>query len=116
MTHSRLLIFIVLVLITSFASAQGVRGTIKSDEGKPLSFATIYVKQLGAGTTTNAEGHFDISCSPGEYDMVFQFLGHETLEKKVTVGQAVVELDIVLKTQAIVLRSAIINSNNEDPA
>src|SRR5688572_7944890 len=112
----RFLIFLFAAISTSFVSAQGVRGTVKSDDGKPLSFATIYIKQLVAGTTTNAEGYFDISCLPGEYDMVFQFLGHETLEKKVVVGQEVVELNIVLKTQAIVLRSAIINSSNEDPA
>lgn len=116
MAQFRFLTFILFLFLTSVASAQGVRGTIKSDEGKPLSFATIYVKQLVTGTTTNAEGYFDISCPSGEYDMVFQFLGHETVEKKVTIGQDVVELNVVLKTQAIVLRSAIINSNNEDPA
>jgi hypothetical protein len=112
----RVLILSILTVITSLASAQGVKGTMKSDDGKPLPFATIYIKQLVAGTTTNAEGYFDISCPSGEYDMVFQFLGHETLERKVTIGRDVLELNIVLKTQAIVLRSAIINSNNEDPA
>lgn len=112
----RLLTCLVLILITSFVSAQGVKGTMKSDDGKPLPFATIYIKQLVTGTTTNAEGHFEVICPSGEYDMVFQFLGHETLEKKVTIGEEVVELNVVLKTQAIVLRSAIINSNNEDPA
>jgi len=116
MTQFRFLIFILFLLFTSVASAQGVQGTIKSDDGKPLSFATIYAKQLLTGTTTNAEGYFDITCPSGEYDMVFQFLGHETLEKKVQIGQEMVELHVVLKTQAIVLRSAIINSNNEDPA
>src|SRR6478735_1770721 len=94
------------VISTSVVSAQGVRGTIKSDDGKPLSFATIYIKQLVTGTTTNAEGYFDILCPSGEYEMVFQFLGHETLEKKVVIGQEIVELNVVLKTQAIVLRSA----------
>ncbi len=116
MSHSRFLFFIVLGLTSSTVFAQGIRGTVKSDDGKPLSFATIYVKQLVTGTTTNAEGYFDISCPSGEYDMVFQFLGHETLEKKVVIGQEIIELNVVLKTQAIVLRSAIINSNNEDPA
>ena len=116
MTYPRFLIFSGFVLATFSLSAQGVKGIVTSDEGKPLPFATIYVKQLGTGTTTNADGHYDILCPAGEYDMVFQFLGYETLEKKITVTQGVVELNVVLKNQAIVLRSAIVNANNEDPA
>ncbi|MFZ2906316.1 MAG: DUF5686 and carboxypeptidase regulatory-like domain-containing protein, partial [Cyclobacteriaceae bacterium] len=112
----RFLFFLTCLLVTSTVLAQGVRGLIQSDEGKPLPFATIFVKQLGTGTTTNAQGQFEIFCNPGTYDMVFQFLGYETQEKKITVPQGFVDLTIVLKNQAIVLRSAIINSNNEDPA
>ncbi|HEY3429037.1 MAG TPA: DUF5686 and carboxypeptidase regulatory-like domain-containing protein [Cyclobacteriaceae bacterium] len=116
MTHPRFLIFLGFVLAAFSLSAQGIRGIVTSDDGKPLSFATIYVKQLGTGTTTNAEGHYDILCPAGEYYLVFQFLGYETQEKKITVTQGVIELNVVLKNQAIVLRSAIVNANNEDPA
>ena len=104
------------MVVSSAALAQSIHGTIKSDDGSALPFATIFVKQMGTGTTTNAQGYFDILCNPGEYDLVFQFLGYETQERKVTVGQQGIELDIVLKNQAIVLKSAIVNSNNEDPA
>ena len=116
MTQPRFSTLLVFLLITSFAYAQGVRGTVKSDDGKPLSFATIYVKQVGTGTTTNADGFYEINLPAGEYDMVFQFLAHETQEKKITIGQEIVNLNIILKAQAIILRTAIINSNNEDPA
>lgn len=116
MTRLPSCLFIAFLFVTSVTWSQGVKGTIKSDDGKPLPFATIFVKQLGTGTTTNVEGYFEIPCPAGEYDMVFQFLGYETQEKKVTIGQEVVELKVVLKSQAIVLRTAIINSNNEDPA
>ena len=112
----RFLFFLIGLLSASPVFSQGVRGLIQSDEGKPLPFATIFIKQLGSGTTTNAQGQFEIFCNPGSYDMVFQFLGYETQEKKVTVSQGFVDLTVVLKSQAIVLRSAIINSNNEDPA
>src|SRR5689334_2456285 len=115
MTHTRFLLPL-FILITSLLSAQGIRGTVKSDDGKALSFATIYIKELTTGVTTNAEGYYELFPPSGEYTMTFQFLGHETQEQKVIVKQEVVELNVVLKTQAIVLRSAIINSNNEDPA
>lgn len=116
MTHPRFSIFILFTVFTSALCAQGIRGTVKSDDGKPLAFATIYVKQVGTGTTTNVEGYFEIMLPQGEYDMVFQFLGHETQERKIMVESGTGDLSIVLKTQAIILRSAVINSNNEDPA
>ncbi len=116
MIHPRFSIFILCTVITSSLCAQGVRGTVKSDDGKPLAFATIYVKQVGTGTTTNVEGYFEILLPQGDYDMVFQFLGHETQERKVKIEAEASSLVIVLKTQAIILRSAVINSNNEDPA
>jgi len=116
MTHPRFSIFILGILFSTVVSAQRVRGTVKADDGKPLAFATLYVKQAGTGTTTNAEGYYEINLPAGVYDMVFQFLAHETQEKKVSVGQEFVELNIILKVQAIVLRAAIVNSNDEDPA
>jgi hypothetical protein len=115
MILSRFLFFI-LALSGSYASAQTIYGRITSDEGKPLPFATIYVKQLGTGTTTNAEGYYEVVCVPGEYDVVYQFLGYETQEKKISVGQESLEFNIVLKAQAITLRATIVNANNEDPA
>lgn len=116
MINPRALIIILLLLATSVSFAQGVRGSVKGDDGKPLPFATIYVKQLGTGTTTNANGQYEIFCPAGEYDLVFQFLGFETQEKKVTIGQISLDLNIVLKSQAIILRASTVSSNNEDPA
>lgn len=116
MTHPRFSLIILLVFLISAASGQGIRGTIKADDGTPLPFATIYVKQAGTGATTNAQGFYEIDLSAGEYDLVFQFLGYETQEKKITIGQEHVELNIILKAQAIQLRTAIVNAANEDPA
>jgi hypothetical protein len=114
MTFTRLTIFILFISVVS-AGAQSIRGLVKGDDGKELPFATIYVKQLGSGTTTNANGQYEIFCPAGEYDLVFQFLGFETQEKKVTV-QGNVDLNITLKSQAIILRSTTVSATNEDPA
>lgn len=101
---------------SSFAFVSGVRGTITSDDGEGLAFTTIFIKELGTGTTSNAQGYYEITLSPGTYTLTFQYLGHETQEKQVTVGSEIIELNIVLKTQATELRSVTINASNEDPA
>lgn len=110
-------LFILFILVNSaVAFAAGVRGTIKGDDGEPLPFTTIFIKELGTGTTSNAQGFYEIVLTPGTYTLTFQYLGHETQEKSVTVGADFMELNITLKVQPTELRSVIVTAGNEDPA
>jgi Family of unknown function (DUF5686)/CarboxypepD_reg-like domain len=104
------------LLNTTLVFATGVRGIIKADNGEPLPFATIYIKELGTGTTSNAQGFYEIALPEGTYTLSYQFLGHESQQKVVTVEKEFIELNITLKVQATQLREVIINSSNEDPA
>jgi hypothetical protein len=94
----------------------GIHGTVKADDGTPLGFATIYIKQLGTGTTTNENGFYEINLSPGQYELVFQFLGYETLTRSVTVAEGFIELNLVMTTQTVVLQNVTVRAGNEDPA
>ncbi len=111
-----LLFFVCLLVSSSFAFAAGVHGTIKGDDGEALSFTTIFIKELGTGTTSNAEGFYEIVLPAGTYTLTFQYLGHETQEKVITVSTDFTELNIILKVQATELRSVNISAGNEDPA
>ncbi|MCU0358056.1 MAG: DUF5686 and carboxypeptidase regulatory-like domain-containing protein [Cyclobacteriaceae bacterium] len=108
-------ISLLLTLTTISAWAGGIRGTVKGDDGTNLSFASIYVKQLGTGTVCNTEGYYELSMTPGTYDLIYQHLGYETQEKRVTVGNDYLTIDIVLRTQVVVLQNVTI-SGKEDPA
>lgn len=110
---SLLLLFIVTLV---HAQKSGVRGTIRTEKNEPLSFATIYVKQKGSGTTSNIDGLYEISLAPGRYDLVFQHLGRQSQTKTVEVNDAFVELNVVLAEQNIVLKEITIDANGEDPA
>lgn len=106
----------IFLLLGTSVLATGLRGTVKADDGTPLGFTTIYVKQLGTGTTTNAEGYYELAMPPGTYDLVFQFLGYETQERQVVIGDRYVELNIILRSQAIMLQNVTVRAGNEDPA
>lgn len=116
MIRFRFLLGFFALLNTTLVFATGVRGTIKADDGEPLPFATIYIKELGTGTTSNAQGFYEIALPEGTYTLSYQFLGHESQQKVVTVEKEFIELNITLKVQATQLREVIINSSNEDPA
>ena len=109
--------FALLLFITStYSFASGLKGTIKGDDGAALAFASVYVKQNSAGAATDMDGRFEMTLAPGEYDILFQYLGYETAHQKIVIGNDFVELNIVLKTQVIVLQNVVIKAGKEDPA
>ncbi len=107
-----------LLFIYSFAAvnAAGIRGQVNDEDGAPLAFTTIFVKQTGSGTTTNENGNYDITLPPGSYEIVYQFLGYETVVKQVEITTGYIEVNVVLRTQATMLQTVTINSGSEDPA
>jgi len=112
-----LLIFLLLILFTVDSNAQGgIKGFIYDGDGEPLPFATIYVKQTESGVTTNIEGYFNLSLAVGEYNIIFQYLGFATQEKKVSIKDEINEFNIHLEPEAIMLRAVEVNANREDPA
>lgn len=111
-----LLLSIIFFTISASVFASGIKGTIKDELGKPMPYATIFVKQTGTGTTTNEDGYYEINLDSGRYEIVFQFLGYETLVRVVQIQSSVVEINITLKPQATVLPTFVLQDNNEDPA
>ncbi|MBL6446555.1 carboxypeptidase-like regulatory domain-containing protein [Fulvivirga sp. 29W222] len=117
MKCKHLLVLLVLCFFsTVLAHAGGVRGVVKGDDGELLSFATIYVKEIGTGTTTNAEAYYEIQLAPGNYQIIFQYVGYESLLKEVQVNEDFIELNVVLRTQVMLLKDIEILAGKEDPA
>jgi hypothetical protein len=112
-------IFLSIISVFAFMSSvfgQGVKGYIYDHTNEALPFATIYVRNIESGTTTNIEGYYEVRLAPGKYDMVFQYMGYESLIKVVEIGAGMTTLDVVLKPQTIVLQNVVIKAGKEDPA
>lgn len=95
---------------------QKIHGTITDAKKRPLPFATIYVRNLETGVSTNEEGNFEYSLPRGKYDLVFQYLGYTSQLVYVEVDDKDVRLDIQLSARDIVLREVEIKAGKEDPA
>src|SRR5688572_2723603 len=107
---------LVFTWLATSAYAGGVKGIVKDEKGEPLAYTTIFVKQTGSGTTTNVNGDYEIILPAGHYELVFQFLGYETVTRGVDVAADFVEVNITLRTQATMLQTVTVNAGNEDPA
>jgi len=116
MRRSFYLVSIFLFCFFQNTIAGGVKGLIKSAGGEPLSYASIFVKQTGTGVVSDANGAYEITLPPGRYEIVFQFLGYETVSRSVEVATQFIELNVELKIQSIVLENVVITAGKEDPA
>ena len=93
-----------------------IKGTILDENGKPLPFASIYIQEKGTGTSSNLEGKFEMPISASSYSISFQFMGYESIQKRVQVTNEYVELEIQLKPQVYQLPTFIVDGKAEDPA
>lgn len=109
-------LFLLALTIGGQLIAQGIKGKIQDDEGNPLPFASIYVKQVGTGTSTNLEGNYELPLSKGTYDVTFQFMGYVSQQKQIIVSGGYTTLNITMQTQVYSLPTVTVTSNAEDPS
>lgn len=109
-----LFLFFCAFAVPSFAG--GIKGSVKNESGQALEFATIFVKETGSGTTTNIEGYFELRLPPGDYTVIFQYLGYEAKVEKIAIGEMMKDIDIVLKAQTLELKQVDVIEGREDPA
>ncbi len=81
-----------------------------------MPFASIYIPQTGSGAATDLTGYFEIPLPPGHYEVVFKFIGYESVTRIVDVENNFVEINVTMKPQAILLQTVVVSSGKEDPA
>ncbi len=114
-------IFLLLTLFfTSISYAQETtKGTIagnlmdKEISGETLPFANVIIKGTSIGTTTDIDGLYAIAnLTPGNYTVVFSFVGYETLEVPniTVVAGKVTEINTALGSNAASLDEVVIKT------
>lgn len=116
MNKSFRIVIVISLLAILNGHSQGIEGFVKDSQNKPIEFATIYVKEMGTGSSTNIEGFYHMGLAPGKYNFVFQHLGFKAKEIEITIGVKYTNFDIQLEPETIVLRTVVVTSKNEDPA
>lgn len=88
------------VVVTT--AAQPVKGIIKDANDKPIEGATVSIKKLNIGTSTNKEGRFVLSnVAAGIYEIEISSIGFKTITQTITVGDAA-PADMVISLSPVV--------------
>ena len=108
------LLFIFLSPLRSFS--QEVKGRVIDENGEGLSFATLYIQGTTNGTTTNIDGVYSLKLSPGQYQLVFQFVGYKTLIRPINIADLTLELNVQMEQDVLRLKEVVITAGEKDPA
>ncbi len=71
-------------LISDFTRNGEIEGFIYDgeNENEPLFFAEVIVKEVNTTIETSIDGSFKLSLKPGNYTLVFSFVGYKSVEVK----------------------------------
>ena len=109
-------ITLVVLLLHSFFSFSQIKGKVTDSDKNPISFVSIYLDKTITGTTSNDAGNYELNIkTPGDYTIVFQFLGYKTIKKIVSITDFPFQLNVVMDDEKVVLDEISIN-NGENPA
>lgn len=87
---------VIILLFSSMmvlAQSSQINGILLDGEvdNQALAFAQVKVKGTNIVTSTNIEGEYELNLDPGTYTIVFDFVGHESVEL----------INVVIKDQEI---------------
>jgi len=63
---------LIFILFSGNALAHNLKGTIKNRSGEPIPYATVYVKEVSLGTTTNIDGEFELELPNATFTINFR--------------------------------------------
>ncbi len=87
---------------------------VDATNGEDVPFATISLRdQPGVGTTSNVYGFYSLSLEAGEYVLLFQFLGYQTVAREIKL-EGDLKLDIEMGEDAQTLQEVVVSSKKED--
>lgn len=116
--RASLLVFGLLIGLAADVWAQTLQGEVVDSEGRPIAYATIYVRETATGIVVDEAGRFISHLGQGDYTGEFSALGYEKAVVPFTVtGDAAKDrLRVELREVAYALREVVVRAGAEDPA
>ncbi len=108
-------LFFLFIFFSNTSAAQKLYGTVFSDKGDLLPYASVTIKGTSIGTSANDKAKFAFTVAPGTYTVVCQHIGYKTEEKNITVKKEDAELTFIIAALQLEMTEVVV-TNGEDPA
>jgi hypothetical protein len=80
-----LLLFILLTGLFAQAQSYLLTGRVTDRQDKAISFAVVYIRNSTYGTVANEDGRYQFKLEPGEYTIVYRFVGYKEITEKISI-------------------------------
>jgi len=91
-----------------------ISGNIEdASNGEELIGATVLIKELGNGGTSNVYGFYSVTIPEGEYTMVVSYIGYELDSRTIQLDESMA-INIELQPSSSLLEEVVISSEDEN--
>ncbi len=115
--HNKKVLFgflITLIFIPAAAQRYTISGYVKDiSNGEVLIGANVFIKDSYTGTVTNSYGFYSLSLKPGNYSIVYQYLGYNSKEMSVDLNKNL-SVDIGMEEAADSIEAVIVTAERGD--
>ena len=103
-----------LILLLPLIGFAQLHGIVSDENGEPLPYASVYVRNSTNGTITNGDGEYRLPLDPGTYNVVFQYIGYQQKIENVSLTGKSLRLNVRMEPSDIEISEVVITT--EDPA
>jgi hypothetical protein len=111
------LLFIIFygICLSVFAQQVSLSGKVVDAGGKPVPFASVYIKNTSNGASANIEGDYSIKLRPGQYEVQYKAVGYKQESRSIDLKENTT-LNVTFTAEVYELKAVTINAKGEDPA
>jgi hypothetical protein len=113
--YNYFLILFISFLLPILCFSNHINGIISNENGEPLPFASIYIKNTTYGVSSNAFGEYFIELKPGKYTIVYSYIGYQSKEKIINLNDVPQKINIILdeNDQNLIEYEVVSNTKNK---
>ena len=110
-----LIIFLFVIITTTFGQKITISGTVCGQQNKEhIAYATVVVEGSGVGSVTNDKGVFVIeNLSPGKYTLKVQCIGYADKTISLQIDKNIYDLHILLDEMSLALNEVTVTSRRK---
>lgn len=112
----RRLLLLLCCLLSFPLFSQTFKGRVVSSNGEPIPYASLYLRELQSGFTTDDNGYFQTTVKSGQYICDVSSLGYVQQTFTLDIPAGGLEKNITLAERVYRLSEVHISKNSEDPA
>lgn len=113
--------FLLLLAVTVFSlkvsgQTYQLSGRVTDMQGQPIGFASVYIKNTTYGTSANEKGNYSFNLKPGNYDVVYRFVGYKQRIENISIGNSDVNRNVKMVADSFILKTVVVKARRGDAA